>query len=152
MFTRLTIVILAFIILTTTTKTRYILLAIESILNPLKKIKIPVDEIVLVLLIIFRFIPTLSAETNKILKAQASRGFDIKQANLMKKIRLLTSLFIPVFIISINRADQLANAMAVRGYIPTQKRTSVRTLEWKFMDTCFIVTMILAFVLIGWML
>jgi len=81
-----------------------------------------------------RYIPTLLIETDKIMKAQASRGVDFKEASLKDKVTQVISLLIPVFVISFKRAEDLANAMEVRGYVIGQKRTKIDILKIKLTD------------------
>ena len=83
-------------------------------------------------------IPTLFEETQKILKAQASRGVDISEGKFKDKVMQLISLLVPLFILSFKRADELANAMEVRGYVPGRLRTSINRLSWKVSDTVLV--------------
>ena len=128
-FMRLAIVILSMVILMKTTKSYGLMLAIEAFLSPIRKLGIPTDGFLLTLKIVSRFVPTLFIEAQKILNAQASRGLDIKDATLSQKIKRMTALFIPVFVISMKRGEQLADAMLVRGYVLNGGRTSYRTLQ-----------------------
>ena len=75
--------------------------------------------------IALRFVPTLFEETQKILKAQASRGVDISEGKFKDKIMQLISLLVPLFILSFKRADELANAMEVRGYVPDERERAL---------------------------
>ena len=81
-----------------------------------------------------RFIPTLLIETEKIMKAQASRGIDFNEGNIVDKMKQIVTLLIPMFVISINRAEDLANAMEARGYIIGDKRTSIDELKFNLRD------------------
>ena len=89
---------------------------------------------VMMLSIALRFIPTLFSETEKILKAQASRGVDFKESSLTKQIIQIVSLLIPMFVISIKRASDLADAMEARGYIPGEKRTKLLHMKFRLFD------------------
>ena len=143
-FLRLVLVIMLSTILTMTTSTTDINLGLEWILHPLTFIKIPVGEFAMLLSLTLRFIPTLLLETDKIMKAQASRGIDFNEGSFIQKIKQIVSLLIPMFVISINRAEDLANAMEARGYIIGAKRTSIEELSFKFKDyLCFLVIMLL---------
>ena len=96
--------------------------------------------------IALRFIPTILDETYRIMKAQASRGVDFKNGKLKEKVVAITSLIVPLFISSISRSDELANAMEARNYNPLAKRTRYRNLHWHLSDT---ISMILSFVLMA---
>jgi energy-coupling factor transport system permease protein len=81
-----------------------------------------------------RFIPTLLIETNKIMKAQASRGIDFNEGSFVEKVRQVVTLLIPMFFISITRAEDLANAMEARGYVIGGKRTNIDELKFRWKD------------------
>lgn len=142
---RLIIVVLISTLLTLTTKPSDLTLALESLFKPLKKIGLPVSELALMISIALRFIPTLFEETQKILKAQASRGVDIREGKLKDKVMQLISLLVPLFILSFKRADELANAMEVRGYVPGRKKTSINRLNWRLADTGLILVCLIIF-------
>ncbi len=134
---RLVLIISFSSLLTFTTKPTDLTLAIERVLGPLKLIKLPVSELALMISISLRFIPTLLEETQKILKAQTSRGADFTEGNLKEKVVQIISLLIPMFIISFKRAEDLANAMEARGYVPGKTRTSLKELKWHSRDTLY---------------
>ena len=142
---RLIIVVLISTLLTLTTKPSDLTLALESLFKPFKKIGLPVSELALMISIALRFIPTLFEETQKILKAQASRGVDIREGKLKDKVMQLISLLVPLFILSFKRADELANAMEVRGYVPGRKKTSINCLNWRLADTGLILVCLIIF-------
>jgi len=128
-FMRLVIVILSAVVLIKTTKSYEFMLAMEAFVSPLKKAGMQTDGFLLTLKIVGRFIPTLTMEAQKILNAQASRGLDIKHTKLLQKVKIITALLIPVFVISMKRGDQLADAMSVRGYVLNEERSSYRSLK-----------------------
>jgi len=143
---RLVLIISISSLLTFTTKPTDLTLAIERVLGPLKIIKLPVSELALMISISLRFIPTLLEETQKILKAQTSRGADFTEGNLKDKVVQIISLLIPMFIISFKRAEDLANAMEARGYVPGRARTSLKELKWKWLDTLYVSGFVLLFI------
>ena len=131
---RIVLIVMLSSILTMTTSTTDINLGLEWIMYPLKFIKIPVAEIAMMLSLTLRFIPTLLIETDKIMKAQASRGIDFNEGNFVEKVKQIVTLLIPMFFISITRAEDLANAMEARGYIIGAKRTSIDELKFGSKD------------------
>ena len=133
-FIRITNVIIMTSLLTFTTMTTDLNFGIESLLKPLKVIKVPVDVIAMMLSLTLRYIPTLLGETEKIMKAQASRGVDFKESKFKDKVIQIISLLIPVFVISFKRAEDLGNAMEVRGYIIGAKRTKIDQYKIGFAD------------------
>jgi energy-coupling factor transport system permease protein len=142
-FIRITNVIIMTSLLTFTTMTTDLNYAIESLLKPLKWIKVPVDVIAMMLSLTLRYIPTLLEETEKIMKAQASRGVDFKESKFKDKVVQIISLLIPVFVISFKRAEDLGNAMEVRGYVIGAKRTKIDQYHIGFKDIMSLITVIL---------
>ena len=124
-FLRIVSIIVFTSLLTFTTMTTELNYGIESLLKPLKIIRFPVDMIAMMLSLTLRYIPTLLQETEKIMKAQASRGVDFKESKTKDKVIQIVSLLIPIFVISFKRAEDLGNAMEVRGYVIGDKRTKI---------------------------
>ena len=131
---RIMIVVMLSSLLTFTTMPTDITNGLESLLRPLKLIKFPVGELATMLSLTLRFIPTLLEETQKIMKAQASRGVEFSESRFKDKVTQIISLLIPIFVIALKRAEDLANAMEVRGYIIGGKRTKFDTLKFRVSD------------------
>jgi len=136
---RIYLMILVTTILTTTTQPLDLTLALEDIMMPLKIIKFPVHIISMIISIALRSIPTLLDEAGRILKAQASRGVDLKNGHFREKVKALVSLIIPLLVSSFQKAEDLAYAMDSRGYDPQGKRTRFRQYHIKFKDICFFI-------------
>ena len=143
---RLMIMIAISLVLTSTTTPLQLTGALEWYMYPLKIIHFPVHEISMIISLALRFIPTILEETDKIMKAQASRGVDFQRGKLKEKIRAITSLIIPLFISSFQRSIDLANAMEARGYNPQAKRTKYRINKWHIRDTLSFTFIVLIFV------
>lgn len=141
------------ILLTLTTTPLKISDALESLLAPLKLIKFPVHELSMMMSIALRFIPTLIEETDKIMKAQVSRGADYDTGSFINRIKGYTTILIPLLISSFKRADELAIAMDARCYNGGKGRTKLNPLKIKvpdiltggFMTLCAIVLLLLEF-------
>ena len=131
---RIIIIIILSSLLTFTTIPTDITNGIESLLKPLKIIRFPVGELAMMLSLTLRFIPTLLDEANKIMKAQASRGVEFSESKFREKIVQIVSLLIPLFVVSFKRAEDLANAMDVRGYIVGGKRTKIDVMKMRISD------------------
>jgi energy-coupling factor transport system permease protein len=114
---RLALMIMITTSLTATTKPLDLTLAIEDLLAPMKRFGVPAHEIAMMISIALRFIPTLIEETERIMKAQASRGVDLKEGKFKEKIMAILSLIVPLFVSSFQRAEDLADAMEARGYV-----------------------------------
>ena len=125
-FVRLLIMVSITTILTVSTKPMDLTMAIEDLLGPLRVFKVPSHEIAMIISNALRFIPTLIDEANRIMKAQASRGVDFEEGSLKEKISSILALIIPLFASSFQRAEELADAMEARGYVPGEKRTRYR--------------------------
>lgn len=132
-------------VLTATTTPLQLTGALEWYMYPLKFIRFPVHEIAMVISLALRFIPTILEETDKIMKAQASRGVDFQRGKIKEKIRAIISLIIPLFVSAFQRSDDLANAMEARGYNPQAKRTRYRINKWHLRDSLSLVFILLVF-------
>ena len=139
---RLILMISLTMVLTSTTKPMDMTYAFEWYMSPLKVVRFPAHEIGMTLSIALRFIPTLLDETERIMKAQASRGVDFNHGGLFKRFGAVIALIIPLFVSALERSEELANAMIVRGYDPRAKRTRYRLLRFTWRD-------LIAFVLVG---
>jgi energy-coupling factor transport system permease protein len=122
-------------LLTLTTTPIEITDGLETLLNPLKKVKFPVHEMALMMSISLRFIPTLMQETDKIMKAQMARGVEFSSGPIKDRIKAIIPLLIPLFVSSFKRAEELATAMEARGYRGGEGRTKYRQLTWTAIDT-----------------
>ena len=143
---RLVLMIALTLILTASTRPLDLTYAIEWYLTPLKVIHFPSHEVAMTMSIALRFIPTLLDETNRIMKAQASRGVDFIHGKLREKMRAIVSLIVPLFISAFQRSEELANAMEARGYDPSATRTRYRQLKWHARDTVALVWMTVYFI------
>lgn len=115
--------------------------AIEVLMGPLKKIKVPVHEIAMMMTIALRFIPTLIEETDKIMNAQKARGALLDSGTLTQRVKALVPVLIPLFISAFRRADELATAMECRCYHGGEGRTRLKTLrltakDWLLSAVC----------------
>jgi len=145
-FVRLVLLISLAMVLTSSTRPMDMTYAFEWFMYPLKVIHFPVHEIAMTLSIALRFIPTLLDETNRIMKAQESRGADFRKGNIFARFGAIISLIIPLFVSAIERSEQLANAMEARGYDPKAKRTKYKVLSGSARD---IIALILGIAFFG---
>ena len=141
---RLALMISWTMILTSTTKPMDLTYALEWYMTPLKIVHFPAHEIAMTISIALRFIPTLLDETDRIKKAQESRGVDFKHGKISTRIKALTSLIVPLFISAFQRSEELADAMEARGYNPKEKRTRYHVMKFHISDLfSFILSLIL---------
>ena len=131
---RLIYLVMGASIMTLTTTPNDLTDGLESVLGPLKKIKIPVHEIAMMMSIALRFIPILMEETDRIMKAQKARGADFESGNLIEKAKAMVPLLVPLFISAFRRANDLAMAMEARCYRGGEGRTKMKPLQYTSAD------------------
>ena len=129
MIVRIMLLITGTLLLTYTTSPLALTDGLEILLNPLKKIKVPVHEMSMMMSMALRFIPTLIEETDKIMSAQKARGADFSTGKLTERAKALLPLLVPLFVSSFRRADELAVAMESRCYHGGEGRTRMKTLH-----------------------
>lgn len=123
---RLIFLVVGTSILTLTTTPMDLTDGIERLLKPLNKLNFPVHELAMMMTIALRFIPTLLDETDKIMKAQMSRGADFESNNIINRAKNLVPLLVPLFVSAFRRADELAAAMEARCYRGGYNRTKMK--------------------------
>ncbi len=131
---RLVFLITGSSLMTLTTTPNNLTDGLENLLNPLKKIRVPVHEISMMMSIALRFIPILMEETDKIMKAQMARGADFESGSLIQRAKSLIPLLVPLFISAFRRANDLAMAMEARCYRGGEGRTKMKPLIYKKRD------------------
>ena len=114
------------VVLTYTTSPIDLTDGIERLLSPLAKVKVPVHTFAMMMSLALRFIPTLVEETEKIIAAQKSRGADFTSGNLLRRVKALIPVLVPLLLSSFRRADELALAMECRCYHGGEGRTRMK--------------------------
>ena len=136
MAVRVLLLILMSSVLTYTTTPNDLTDAIERLLKPLKYIGLgnAVHTMSMMMTIALRFIPTLIEETDKIMSAQKARGADLESGGIIKKIKSLIPILIPLLISAVRRAYELAEAMECRCYNGGKGRTRMKQLHIGILD------------------
>ena len=134
MVLRIMMLICGTFLLTYTTSPIALTDALESLLSPLKLIKVPVHELSMMMCIALRFIPTLIEETDKIISAQKARGADFETGSLIRRAKALIPILVPLFVSAFRRADELATAMECRCYHGVKGRTRLKVLRFQPRD------------------
>jgi energy-coupling factor transport system permease protein len=134
MAVRLIMLVLAGSVLTLSTSPIELTDAIEYLLAPLKKIGVPSHEIAMMTSVALRFIPTLTEEMEKIIKAQKARGANFETGSLINRAKGLIPILIPLLLSSIKRAEDLANAMEARCYRGGEGRSKYKIMKFKTAD------------------
>lgn len=139
---RLFLLVLSSAILTLATTPVALTDGIESLLKPLKWVRFPVHELALIMSIALRFIPILTDETGRIMNAQKARGADFETGGLIKRVKAVIPVLIPLLISAFRRADELGDAMDARCYSGSHVRTKYKKLTFSWRD--LIATVLLA--------
>lgn len=121
-------------LLTYTTTPTMLTDALEKLMSPLKLIKVPVSTLAMMMTLALRFIPTLVDEIERITNAQKARGAELDDGNLIQKIKALVPIIVPLFVSSIRRAYELADAMDCRCYTGGSGRTRMKQMKFHIGD------------------
>ena len=130
-----------------TTSTSEITYGIERILKVFNNY-IPVNDIAMIITLTIRYIPTLTMEADRIIKAQKMRGIDFDSKNIKNKISSLVVVFIPMFILSLKKSESLGDIMDLRLYNYGKSRTNYRTNSWKKIDSLLLILNIIILIIV----
>lgn len=128
-------------LLTSTTTTTNIAYAIESMLEPFQRLRVPAQEVSLIGTIALRFVPIFAEQMEIIMKAQASRGADFGEGGVfqfVKRTRQMVTLIVPLFVDAFRRAEDLILAMDARCYTGGRGRTKIVRFHMQSVDLLFI--------------
>ena len=134
MVVRIMLLVMGTFLMTYTTSPIRLTDGLESLLGPLKRLRVPVHELAMMMAIALRFIPTLIEETDKIMSAQKARGADFESGNIFQKAKALVPILVPLFISAFRRADELATSMECRCYHGGDGRTKLHVLKYQRRD------------------
>ena len=132
---RLLVLMMFAVLLPLTTAPLELADGLDAMLSPLGRVGFPAHECAMMVGMALRFIPLLMQETDKIIRAQVSRGARLDQGNIFQRVRAFVPVLIPLFIIIFRRAEEIAEAMEARGYEGGEGRTRRKPLVWKKQDT-----------------
>lgn len=90
--------------------------ACTSLIRPLKKVGVPVEDIGTMFSIALRFIPVTAEEAERIMTAQKARGVNFSEGGLVSRVKVWLPVLVPLFVGLFKRADDLAAAMEARCY------------------------------------
>lgn len=151
LFTSKLIVLVLFVsVLSLTTSPLDLCHGLEYLSGPLKKIRIPIQDIILVIHLSLRFVPILFQEVKRIISAQSARGVDLKKGNILNRMKRLIPMIILLFKNSFYRADELALALEARGYQPSKDRTKLKELRMTIKDYLFLIFIGIILVIGDW--
>ena len=124
---------------------------LELIFGPLQRIRVPVNELVLVFVIAIKFVPIFIGEVERLARAQTARGVPFDEGGAFKRARRLGRLLVPIFISGFARADLLTTAMNTRSYRGGRYRTKLRQLHSTGTDWLMLL-LVVAWMLTAWQL
>jgi energy-coupling factor transport system permease protein len=148
---RLILLVVVASLLTLTTSPIRLTDGFERLLRPLAPLGVPAHELALMMTIALRFIPTLTDEADRIMRAQAARGADFQSGNMMARVKGLIPVLVPLFVAAFRRADELATAMEARGYRGGHGRTKMRELVYAGKDYIALTLLAVLVALIVWL-
>jgi energy-coupling factor transport system permease protein len=134
MAVRLVLLIVGSSALTFTTSPKSLTDAIEYLLKPFEKIKVPAHEIAMMMTIALGSIPMLMDETDKIMKAQTARGADFVTGGPIRRVKSLRPVLVPLVVSAFRRAEEMATAMDARCYRGGEGRTKMNRMKMKKND------------------
>ena len=124
---------------------------LELLLSPLQKIRVPVNELVLVFVIAVKFVPIFIEEMERLARAQTARGVPFDEGGAVTRARRLGRLLVPIFVNGFARADTLTTAMHTRSYRGGRNRTKLRVMKAGPRDWLALV-LVAAWMLAAWQL
>lgn len=145
MIAKIIISVLYSMIIIYTTTFKDIIYGLEKLFNPLLKLKLPVKQISLSLSLAIKFIPLIFIQAEKIIKSQASRGIDFKHGRLKNKMLAFSSMLLPMFILSLRRADDIADTLEVKSFDLNNKMLPKR--KWILIDYLLLLILLLLLVI-----
>ena len=144
---KLIFIILMSSILTYTTSVTELTYGIELLLSPLKRI-IPVSDIAMIITLSIRYIPSLTHEADRIIKAQKLRGINFDTKDIKEKIISISGVLMPMFVMSIKKSGTMADIMDIRLYNYGKSKTNYRTNNWNIKDTLLLVLAVLILIIV----
>jgi energy-coupling factor transport system permease protein len=138
-------------LMTLTTSPLDMVWALEWFMRPLKYLRVPVDEIALLVMLAIRFIPLLFEETDRILKAQKARGVDLETGGMLTKVKAFVPVIVPLLHGVFRRADDLAIALTLRGYVPGTKRSRMKENKARTSDIIALLSTAVVFLVFIWL-
>ena len=153
MTVRMIYLIIGTSIMTLTTTPNALTDGLEKALGVFRRFGVPVHEIAMMMSIALRFIPILVEETDKIMKAQMARGADFESGGLVRRVKAMVPLLVPLFVSAFRRASDLALAMEARCYHGGEGRTKMKPLVYSARDRLaylLIIVFLVGLMFISW--
>ena len=123
---------------------------LEQIFGPLQRLRVPVNELVLVFVIAIKFVPIFIEEVERLARAQTARGVPFDEGGPITRARRIGRLLVPIFISGFARADTLTTAMNTRSYRGGRGRTKLRRMKTGVADWA-VLSLITAWMVAAWL-
>lgn len=136
---RILLILFASFVVTFTTTVEALTAGFASMLAPLRTVRVPVDDIALMLSLALRFIPLTAEELDRIQKAQLARAADFNGGGAWRRILSWQTVFVPLVVALFRRANNLGEAMDARCY-GANKRTNLNQQSLTPPQTLFLIT------------
>jgi energy-coupling factor transport system permease protein len=145
LFIRFICLILGISLFSFSISTSELINGLDGLLSPFSRIGLPTHDFVMMIEVAMHFLPFLTQAAERIAKAQASRGADwgVRRKGIFQSVRQVLPLIVPLFLISLKRAENLALAMEARGYGVNVRRTSMVILKFTSNDALAIVVTVI---------
>jgi energy-coupling factor transport system permease protein len=148
---QLSLFILFSSILTLTTSPVELLRALEKLGLPLSRTRIPVSDLCLAMLLCIRFLPILGQEAERIMEAQRARGIDLNSGTWRNRLEKFHGVFLPLLYNVMGRAEELATAMAVRGYGQHMEKQTLKQMRFSSLDRLSLAVIVLWCIALLWL-
>jgi len=97
---------------------------LERLARPLARLRIPVHELGLLLVLSLSFVPIFRAEAERLLDAHRLK-LGTRRWGWWSRVRAVVPLVVPLFLAVLRRGDELAVALDARCFVPGARRTSL---------------------------
>ncbi|NGZ74672.1 energy-coupling factor transporter transmembrane component T family protein [Saccharibacillus alkalitolerans] len=131
---RILLMILLASLLTGTTRPLTLAQGLETLLKPLSKLRVPVEQFALMIVIAIRFIPTILEELDRIQQARRARGFEPSKRGPLGRLAAFVPVLVPLLATTVRRAENLTMAIEARAYGDGRGRTAYRPLKLRRRD------------------
>ena len=148
MICRVCLVVMYSSVLLYTTTTNELALGISSLIRPFSFLGFSVSRVSMAIALALNFVPSLFSISNKIIKSQTSRGFNYKSSSFKDKILGIKSVFIPMFVLALKRADNVSDAMELKQFSFNRERSTINVLTWHINDIYMIFCHILVLIFV----
>ena len=133
-----------FVAIVVSTSLFFITTSPDELEQVMKTFRLPRD-VIFAFVTAVRFIPVMMLDTIQIMDAQKSRGLELERGNLLRRVRNMIPVLIPLVVNSVVRSGELAEAMESRAYGAVPRPTSLVEYRTSLTDKAVAVAAVLVF-------